>query len=282
MPWFERENKGIKTHPQERKKPPEKKLWHQCNTCKKTYAYHQLVDNYYVCLHCNEHQRIGSEQYFTLLFENQQYEKLFENIVAKDILNFNDLQPYTEKLKQARQKTQLQDAMQVATGNIAENQPLVIAAMDFEFIGGSMGAVVGQKISLAADYCIQHQLPLLIIAQSGGARMMESAFSLMQMAKTTAKLIQLAQHQLPYISLLTNPTTGGVTASFAMLGDLNIAEPNALIGFAGPRIIKDTIKKDLPKGFQTSEFLLEAGFLDLIIHRKDLKQKLSELFAYFK
>jgi len=201
---------------------------------------------------------------------------LFEEIHSKDFLNFTDLKPYKDRIRSGMEKSGETDAIKVASGKV-EGMGLVIAAMDFSFIGGSMGSVVGERIAKAVDHCIDHQLPLLIISQSGGARMMESAFSLMQMAKTSAKLTQLGKAQLPYFSLMTNPTTGGVTASFAMLGDINMAEPKALIGFAGPRVIKETIKKDLPEGFQRSEFLLDKGFLDVIVHRKELRTQLAKL-----
>jgi acetyl-CoA carboxylase carboxyl transferase subunit beta len=207
--------------------------------------------------------------------------ELFENIVSADPLNFEDTKKYTDRLSESYEKTKLRDAIRVAYGKVNEHD-IVIAAMDFSFIGGSMGSVVGEKIARAVDFCIKTKSPLMIISKSGGARMMEAPFSLMQMAKTSAKLYQLAQHKIPYISLLTDPTTGGVTASFAMLGDLNIAEPGALIGFAGPRVVKETIGKDLPKGFQTAEFVLEHGFLDKIIPRTELKQKLTQILEFFE
>lgn len=279
MNWFRRLTQNIQTNREERKQAPDG-LWYQCSQCKTTITTKEYKQNLRVCPNCDHHGRIGSRDYFALLFDNEQYKLLFDNLIAKDVLNFSDTQSYKDRLAGSQQKTKLDDAMQVAVGK-ANGAALVVCCMDFGFIGGSMGVVVGEKISRAIDYCIQHRLPLLIIAKSGGARMMESAFSLMQMAKTSAKLTLLAAAQLPYISLLTDPTTGGVTASFAMLGDLNIAEPNALIGFAGPRVIKETIRRDLPAGFQTSEFLLEHGFLDLIVHRHQLKDRIAELFAYF-
>lgn len=239
----------------------------------------ELKDNYFKCPNCSYHVRIGSYDYFDLIFDGS-YEELFGGLAAKDFLNFTDLKPYSERLENARDKTGLTDALSVAHGKV-NRRPLVIAAMDFKFIGGSMGSVVGEKIAMAIDYCREHRIPFLMISKSGGARMMESAFSLMQMAKTSAKLSQLAKSGVPYFSLLTDPTTGGVTASFAMLGDINIAEPEALIGFAGPRVIKETIKQDLPEGFQTSEFLLEHGFLDFIVDRSDLKEKISDLLYFF-
>lgn len=240
----------------------------------------ELSDNMYVCHHCGYHNRINAAEYFNIIFDGNEFETLFENILPKDQLHFVDMKPYEARLKEAQNSTQLGDAMTVGVGNINEHKA-VIACMNFNFIGGSMGSVVGEKISRSIDHCIQHKLPLIIISKSGGARMMESAFSLMQMAKTSAKLTLLSKAQLPYISLLTDPTTGGVTASFAMLGDINIAEPNALIAFAGPRVVKETIKKDLPAGFQKSEFLQEHGFLDFIVNRKNLKYKLANCIEWF-
>ncbi len=239
----------------------------------------ELKENFYKCPHCNYHVRIGSYDYFDLLFDGN-YEELFEELISKDFLEFTDLKPYTERLEEAWKKTGLDDAISVAKGKV-NRRPLVIAAMDFKFIGGSMGSVVGEKIARAIDHCLETRTPLMVISKSGGARMMESAFSLMQMAKTSAKLSQLAKAGIPYFAFLTDPTTGGVTASFAMLGDINFAEPESLIGFAGPRVIKETIKRDLPEGFQTAEFLLEHGFLDFIVDRKDLKETISDLLYFF-
>ena len=226
------------------------------------------------------HNKINAKEYFHILFDEHKYETLFDNIMPTDKLEFVDIKPYTDRLKSAQKSTGLKDAMTVGVGDVM-GRKLVIACMNFNFIGGSMGSVVGEKISKAIDYCIEHKLPFMIISKSGGARMMESAFSLMQMAKTSAKLTLLAKAHLPYISLMTDPTTGGVTASYAMLGDINIAEPKALIGFAGPRVIKETIKKDLPEGFQRSEFLLEHGFLDFIVNRKVLREKLATVIDWF-
>lgn len=278
MSWYKRKAKGITTKTVDKKEVPSG-IWVQCKNCKKATTSKKLQDNHHVCPHCDYHMRIGSQQYFQVLFDEQKYQLLFDNLHSQDALGFTDLKPYTQRLEKAQHKTGLTDAMQVAIGQLS-GKGLLIAAMDFQFIGGSMGSVVGEKISLSIQHCLKNRVPLLIISKSGGARMMESPFSLMQMAKTTAQLSLLQEAKIPYISLLTDPTTGGVTASFAMLGDLNIAEPNALIGFAGPRIIKETIKKELPEGFQRSEFVLEHGFLDLIVHRKDLKSKLAELFGY--
>ncbi|NBC09681.1 MAG: acetyl-CoA carboxylase carboxyltransferase subunit beta [Bacteroidetes bacterium] len=279
MGWFKRLKDGIQTATRNKKEAPEG-LWYKCKRCKETSTMKELKDNFLKCPQCNFHVRIGSYDYFDLLFDGN-YEELFEDLVSKDFLNFTDLKPYTERLQSAKDKTGLKDAVSVAKGKI-NRRPLVIAAMDFKFIGGSMGSVVGQKIAQAIDLCIAERIPFLMISKSGGARMMESAFSLMQMAKTSVKLSQLSKAGIPYFSLMTDPTTGGVTASFAMLGDINFAEPEALIGFAGPRVIKETIKKELPEGFQTSEFLLEHGFLDFIVDRQDLKATLSDLLYFFE
>lgn len=277
--WFRRSKKGILTSTEEKKETPDG-LWHKCPQCKATSTVKELHDNLYVCHQCNYHNRINSKEYFEILFDNNEYQLLFENIVPKDFLGFVDMKPYNARLVEAQKETGLKDAMSVGVGKM-DGAGFVVACMNFNFIGGSMGSVVGEKISRAIDYCIAHKLPLMVISKSGGARMMESAFSLMQMAKTAAKLTLLAKAQLPYISLMTDPTTGGVTASYAMLGDINIAEPNALICFAGPRVIKETIKKDLPAGFQRSEFLLEHGFLDFIVDRKVLKHKLTQVLEWF-
>lgn len=277
--WFRRNKKGILTSTEDKKETPDG-LWHKCPNCKATSTVKELQANLYICHKCNYHNRINSDEYFEILFDRAEAELLFENIMPKDFLGFVDMKPYGARLTDAQKATGLTDAMTVGKGQVNGNG-LVVACMNFKFIGGSMGSVVGEKISRSIDYCIANRLPLMIISKSGGARMMESAFSLMQMAKTSAKLTQLAKAGLPYISLMTDPTTGGVTASYAMLGDLNIAEPKALIGFAGPRVIKETIKKDLPSGFQQSEFLLDHGFLDFIIDRKDLKIKLAEVLTWY-
>lgn len=277
--WFKRIKKGISTETKEKKEAPDG-LWHKCPECRVTITQTALKENFYLCPNCNLHNRINAIEYFEIIFDKGAYEELFSNIAPIDELKFVDVKPYSERLKSAQKSTGLLDAMTVGVGEV-EGKKLVVACMNFNFIGGSMGSVVGEKIARGIDYCIQHKLPFMIISKSGGARMMESAFSLMQMAKTSAKLTQLANAKLPYISLMTDPTTGGVTASFAMLGDINIAEPKALIGFAGPRIIKETIKKDLPPGFQRSEFLLEKGFLDFVVNRKDLKRRLSDSISWF-
>lgn len=279
MGWFKRLKEGIQTSTVNKRETPEG-VWYSCKRCKETSRVKTVKDNFYKCPKCNYHIRIGSHDYFSLLFDVEEYTELFTDIMPKDALNFTDLKSYKERLEVTQKQIGLSDAMAVAEGTI-ENRPIVIAAMDFAFIGGSMGSVVGEKIALAIDHCIKKRIPLLIISKSGGARMMEAAFSLMQMAKTSVKLSQLAKAGIPYFSLLTDPTTGGVTASYAMLGDINIAEPESLIGFAGPRVIKETIKKDLPEGFQTSEFLLEHGFLDFIVDRKDLRDTLADLLFLF-
>lgn len=279
MSWFKRIKEGITTSTKEKKETPEG-LWYKCPACKSIQPSKEHSDNFYVCTKCGFHERIGSSEYFELLFDGNQFTEFNENLISGDPLKFTDTKKYTDRLRDTIRKTHLTDAIRTAHGQVGGNN-LVICCMDFEFIGGSMGSVMGEKISRAIDICIEKKYPLLIISKSGGARMMEAAFSLMQMAKTSAKLTLLSKAKLPYISLLTDPTTGGVTASFAMLGDLNIAEPGALIAFAGPRVVKETIGKDLPKGFQTSEFVLEHGFLDMIVARNELKAKLSQLLQYF-
>lgn len=278
--WFKRMKKGILTSTKDKKDAPEG-LWAKCPNCKYTCTISELGENKFVCPKCEYHHRIGSDEYFDIIFDDNQYTELFANIKSKDYLNFVDLKPYNKRLEDAYAKTDIHDSITVAHGKVKEND-LVVACMDFEFIGGSLGSVMGEKICRACDYCIEHRIPFMIINKSGGARMMESAFSLMQLAKTSGKLSQLSDARIPYISLCTDPTFGGTTASFAMLGDIICGEPGALIGFAGPRVIKETIKKDLPEGFQRSEFLLEHGFLDFIIPRKELKEKLANLLVTFK
>lgn len=279
MSWFTRLKDGIQTATKFKKEAPDG-LWNKCNGCGEMTTFKELKENLYVCPKCDYHTRIGSHNYFDIIFDGN-YKELFTEYRAVDMLEFTDLKPYTARLQAAYKKTGLTDALSVAEGK-AGRRPLVICAMDFSFIGGSMGSVVGEKISRAVDFCIENKTPLMIISKSGGARMMEAAFSLMQMAKTSAKLSMLSKQGIPYFSFLTDPTTGGVTASFAMLGDINFSEPKALIGFAGPRVIKETIKQDLPEGFQTSEFLLEHGFLDFIVHRKELKQRIEDLLFLFQ
>lgn len=278
MGWFKRLKDGIQTATKFKKETPDG-LWHKCRACGELATMKEMKENFFICPNCEHHTRIGSYDYFELIFDGT-YKILMDDIESYDFLGFTDLKSYSDRLDKAKLKTHLDDAMTVAEGKV-NRRPLVIAAMDFSFIGGSMGSVVGEKIARAIDYCIENRVHLMIISKSGGARMMESAFSLMQMGKTAAKLSQLAKAGIPYFSFLTDPTTGGVTASFAMLGDVNFAEPKALIGFAGPRVIKETIKKDLPEGFQRSEFLLEHGFLDFIVHRRDLKERIDDLVYLF-
>lgn len=280
VPWWKRFRKGVQTSTEEKKETPEG-IWHKCNNCKATVLADKLKENLSVCPECGYHEKIDAEDYFHILFNEGEYKELYSNLVPVDLLHFTDSKSYDKRIKDAEEKTGMNEAMRVAVGPFGDNR-LLVAAMDFRYIGGSMGSVMGEKIARSIDYCIEHNVPLLIISKSGGARMQESAFSLMQMAKTSAKLNQLSEARIPYISLLTDPTTGGVTASFAMLGDFNIAEPGALIGFAGPRVIEETIKKKLPEGFQTSEFQLENGFLDFIVSRKDLREKLITLLALVK
>lgn len=272
MAWFRRTQKGIQTATEDKKDVP-KGLWYKSPTGKIVDA-EQLEKNFYVSPEDGYHVRIGSPEYFKILFDDNKFTELDKNLSSKDPLHFEDTKKYTDRLEEAQQKTGLKDAVRTAVGK-SKGKDLVIACMDFKFIGGSMGSVVGEKISRAAAYSLKHKIPLMVISKSGGARMMEAALSLMQLAKTSAGLAQLADAKIPYISLCTDPTTGGTTASFAMLGDINIAEPGALIGFAGPRVVKDTTGKDLPKDFQTSEFLLEHGFLDFITKRSELKNKVN-------
>lgn len=272
MAWFKRKDKGIQTSTEEKKDTP-KGLWYKSPTGK-IIDTKELEQNFYVSPEDDYHVRIGSKEYFEILFDDNTFKELDADLNSKDPLKFEDTKKYPDRLKAAQKKTQLKDAVRTAVGK-SMGKDLVIACMDFAFIGGSMGSVVGEKIARAADYSLKHNIPFMIISKSGGARMMEAALSLMQLAKTSAKLAQLAEAKIPYISLCTDPTTGGTTASFAMLGDINISEPGALIGFAGPRVVRDTTGKELPEGFQTSEFLLEHGFLDFISHRKNLKSKIN-------
>ncbi len=278
--WFKRIKGGINTSTKQKKETPEG-LWNKCPGCGSIIPTAENEENLWVCGSCNHHQRIGSREYFHILFDDGHFELFGEKLSSADPLHFEDSKPYTERLEQSADKTGLKDAVRTAIGTVNGGK-MVIACMDFTFIGGSMGSVVGEKLARSVDRCLEEQVPLLIISKSGGARMMEAAFSLMQLAKTSAKLTQLANARLPYISLLTDPTTGGVTASYAMLGDLNIAEPGALIGFAGPRVIKETIGRELPEGFQTSEFVLEHGFLDMILHRRDLKEKIAQVIRMLR
>jgi acetyl-CoA carboxylase carboxyl transferase subunit beta len=278
--WFKRLKKGILTSTEEKKDAPEG-LWSKCPSCKYTCTISELEENYFVCPKCDHHHRIGSHDYFEILFDDKEFKELFTNIRSKDHLGFVDLKPYGKRLDETYAKSDIHDSITVAHGKVS-GEDLVVACMDFEFIGGSLGSVMGEKICRACKYCIEQRIPFMIINKSGGARMMESAFSLMQLAKTSGSLLKLSESGIPYISLCTDPTFGGTTASFAMLGDVICGEPGALIGFAGPRVIKETIKRDLPEGFQRSEFLLEHGFLDTIIHRKELKAKIAMIIRLFK
>ena len=272
MAWFRRTEKGIQTQTSEKKDTPQG-LWYKSPTGK-IVDTEQLAENFYVSPEDGYHVRIGSKEYFEILFDDNSFSELDKKLKSKDPLKFEDTKTYKNRVKVAQKKTKLSDAVRTAVGRSNGNE-LVVACMDFSFIGGSMGSVVGEKIYRAADYALKMKIPFVMISKSGGARMMEAALSLMQMAKTAAKLAQLADSKIPYISLCTDPTTGGTTASFAMLGDINISEPGALIGFAGPRVVKDTTGQELPEGFQTAEFLQEHGFLDFITHRKDLKKNIN-------
>ena len=271
MAWFKRKDKGIQT-PTEAKKDTPKGLWYKSPTGK-IVDTEELEKNYYVSPEDGYHVRIGSKEYFEILFDDK-YKELDINLTSKDPLKFADNKKYSDRLKEANKKTNLKDAVRTAVGK-SKGRDIVIACMDFKFIGGSMGSVVGEKIARAANHSLKKKIPFVIISKSGGARMMEAALSLMQLAKTSVKLAQLAEAKIPYISLCTDPTTGGTTASFAMLGDINISEPGALIGFAGPRVVRDTTGKELPEGFQTAEFVLEHGFLDFITERKNLKDRIN-------
>ncbi len=274
MPWFIRRKKNITT-PTESKKDVQKGLWYKSPTGK-IIETEELKANAYVSPEDDHHVQIGSQEYFEILFDEGKFTELDKDVQSKDPLNWTDTKPYVDRLKAMKKQTGLTDSLRNAVGKM-HGREIVISCMDFKFIGGSLGSVMGEKIARAIDYCIANKLPLVIITQSGGARMMEAAISLMQLAKVEAKLIQLADHKLPYITVLTNPSFGGITASFGSIGDVIIAEPGALIGFAGPRVIKETIGRDLPEGFQTSEFLLEKGFVDMIVHRKKMKSKIKDV-----
>ena len=274
MGWFKRNKEGITTSTKDKKEIREG-LWYKCPNCDEVIDTDDFTKSLFVCQACNYHEKIGSHEYFDILFDDHKFTEFDENIQSGDPLDFKDTKKYSDRIKATQQKSGLKDAVRNAYGNL-DGKLIVISAMDFSFIGGSMGSVVGEKIGRAIDMAIKKKCPFMMISKSGGARMMEAGLSLMQMAKTSAKLTLLTRAKLPYISLLTDPTTGGVTASFAMLGDINIAEPNALIAFAGPRVVKETIGKDLPEGFQRSEFVLDHGFLDFIVERKNLKSKISQ------
>lgn len=276
MSWFRRSQENISSGNQKKDMP--EGMWMKCTSCGEIIHKGTLEQNLWVCTKCNYHFRISSKEYFSLLFDKGSFKEYDTKMTSKDPLGFVDTKKYKDRIKETIKKTGKHDAIRFATGKL-EKREVVIACMDFGFIGGSMGSVVGEKIARAVDKAIKTKSPLIIVSASGGARMMEAAYSLMQLAKTSAKLAQLADAKIPYISVMTDPTTGGVTASYAMLGDINIGEPGALIGFAGPRVIKQTIGKDLPEGFQRSEFLLEKGFLDLVVNRKDLKATLANLLS---
>lgn len=275
--WFRRAKEGILTPPEGKLEAPDG-LWMKCPDCKKPTHIRDLIELRHICPHCEHHFQIGSKEYFDMLFDQKQFEEHWPNLVSGDPLVFTDKKPYPTRIAQAQADTNLKDAVRVASGTILE-QPWVVAAMDFAFVGGSLGSVAGEKIARAVSLALERRHPLLVINKSGGARMQEGALSLMQMAKTSARLAEFHQAGLPYISLLTHPTTGGVSASFAMLGDYNLAEPGALIGFAGPRVIRETIGKDLPPGFQRAEFLQDSGFVDFIVHRSELRETLADLIA---
>ena len=279
MSWFKRNKEGITTTTSEKKEVPEG-LWSRCSNCKTIFTKGDLEKLNYVCDRCSHHERIGSEEYFSMIFDGGKYTELNAKVKPGDPLSFEDTKKYTDRVKTTQQNTGLADAVRTAKGKL-NKKDFVVAAMDFKFIGGSMGSVMGEKIARAIDEALKLNCPFMIISKSGGARMMEAGFSLMQMAKISGKLGQLSDAKLPYISYLTDPTTGGVTASFAMLGDVNIAEPGALIAFAGPRVVKETIGRDLPEGFQTSEFLLEHGFLDFIVDRTVIREKLTLVIDLF-
>lgn len=277
MGWFTRNREGITTSTKDKKETPEG-LWYKCKKCKVIFSVDDHSKNLWVCSNCGHHERINAQEYFQILFDQGKFTELSPKMTSLDPLKFEDTKKYSERYAAAVKKTQLNDAVTTGYGKI-DDQEVVIGCMNFNFIGGSMGSVVGEKIAKAIDHSLKYEKPFIMISKSGGARMMEAAFSLMQMAKTSSKLAQLGKRGIPYVSVLTDPTTGGVTASFAMLGDINIAEPNALIGFAGPRVVRETIGKDLPEGFQRSEFLLEHGFLDFIVERKDLKKRISQFLS---
>jgi len=279
MAWFKRAKQNISTDTQQVVDLPDG-LWEKCPVCSEILHKKQLELSMWTCPKCNYHFRIGSEQYIQVLLDPDSFKETDKKMRSADPLGFEDTKKYTERIKETIKKTELNDAIRTGLGKI-NGKDVAFGCMDFKFIGGSMGSVVGEKIARLADRAYKNRFPLIIISASGGARMMEGAYSLMQMAKTSARLAKLAEAKIPYISILTDPTTGGITASFAMLGDVNIAEPQALIGFAGPRVIKQTIGKDLPEGFQKSEFILEHGFVDMIVSRKEMKAKIAELLNYF-
>ena len=280
MSWFHRRKEGITTSTKEKKETPEG-LWQKCSNCKTLFTIEDLIKNAWVCDRCNHHERIGSAEYFQILFDEGKFEELDAKMTSGDPLNFEDTKKYTDRIKNTQKATGLMDALRTGAGTL-NGEKIVICCMDFSFIGGSMGSVMGEKMARGIDHAIKTQSAFMIISKSGGARMMEAGYSLMQMAKVSGKLGQLSEAKLPYISFLTDPTTGGVTASFAMLGDLNISEPGALIGFAGPRVVRETIGRELPDGFQTAEFVLEHGFFDYIVERQNLKETLGLSLRLFR
>lgn len=271
MAWFKRKRAGIQTEREERNEIPDG-LWIKCASCEEMIYRRELEAHLFTCPHCSHHFRLSNPRYFNILFDDQEYDLHDDDLISVDALDFNDRKGYAERLESAREKTGISEAVQSASGTVG-GHPINIAAMDFSFIGGSMGSVVGEVIARTIRRAGEKKTPLMIISQSGGARMMESAMSLMQMAKTSANLARFSETGLPYISLMTDPTTGGVTASYAMLGDFNLAEPGALIGFAGPRVIRETIGQDLPDGFQRADFLLEKGFVDFVVPRESLRNQ---------
>ncbi len=274
MAWFRRSK--ISIAPEQQRKDVPDGLWTKCDGCGEIIHRKQLEQQLYTCIKCNYHFRIGSKEYIPVLLDEGTFKELDKNMRSTDPLSFTDTKPYKERIKDVMRKTELHDAVRTGTGKLS-GMDIAIAMMDFSFIGGSMGSVVGEKIARAINKALKLKLPFVMVSSSGGARMMEGALSLMQLAKTSAKLAQLSDAGIPYVSVLTDPTTGGVTASFAMLGDVNLAEPGALIGFAGPRVIKQATGKDLPPGFQRSEFLLEHGFVDIVVHRKEMKETITKL-----
>ncbi|HLG32690.1 MAG TPA: acetyl-CoA carboxylase, carboxyltransferase subunit beta [Ignavibacteriaceae bacterium] len=277
MPWFKRSKQNISPETQKRELPDG--LWEKCPGCGEIIHKKQLELNLWTCLKCNHHFRIGSSEYIKILLDRSSFKEMHKKMRSADPLEFVDTKKYKDRIASTIKMLGLYDAVRIGTGKI-EGLEIAFGCMDFKFIGGSMGSVVGEKIARVTDKALKSKIPLVIISESGGARMMEGAFSLMQLAKTSSRLARLAEANIPYISVMTDPTTGGTTASYAMLGDINIAEPNALIGFAGPRVIKQTIGKDLPEGFQRSEFLLEKGFVDIVVNRQNLKQTLHTLLQF--
>ena len=277
MAWFKRSKENITTEVQKQDVPDG--MWIKCDTCGELIHKKQWEANKYVCIKCDYHFRIGSEEYYNLLLDADTFKEMDKKMKSVDPLNFTDSKSYKKRIDETIEKTGMYDAIRCGTGKI-NGLDVVLCVMDFKFIGGSMGSVVGEKVARAIDKSLKTRYPLIIISASGGARMMEGGISLMQLAKTSTRLAKLAEEKIPYISIITDPTTGGARASYSMLGDINMAEPNALIGFAGPRVIKQATGKDLPKGFQRSEFLQEHGFLDLIVHRKDLKEKIAQIIRH--